>query len=231
MKYGVHPSEELVRLFTEKPYQGVRPADAKILIVGNDANYSPEISNHKEYFKRILDYHSDGVSFWKRTGRHHPFLLSDYPFDRRKGGVRYHLNFSKMGFTSEDAESFSFVELLNVPTTGNTGSDIELFFDLLDKDHLLWLESIILQGDKKFVLVNQTLAKSISKISKRFGVLGDLAGILKGKNVPAVVHETASVVLYNGFSFSHSVSNEYLRELEKLMREFISVKGMVGKQN
>ena len=222
MKYGVHPSKELVRLFSEKPYQGADPAEAQILIIGNDANYSPEISNHKEYFKRILDYHSDGVNFWKMTGHHHPFLLSDYPFDRRKGGVKYHQKFSKMGFCSEDAESFSFVELLNVPTTGNTGSDKELFFELLDKDHLQWLESLILGGDKKFVLINQTLARSISKISKHFGVLGDLASVLNGKSAPAVALETENVVLYNGYSFSHSVSNEYLQDLAKLMRGYIS---------
>jgi hypothetical protein len=221
LKYGVHPSEELVRLFSKKPYQGENPADAQILIIGNDANYSPEISEHKEYFKKILDYHSDGVSFWKKTGKHHPFLLNDYPFDRRKGGVRYHLNFSKMGFGPEDAECFSFIELLNVPTIGNTGSNKELFFDMLDESHLRWLESLILRGDKKFVLINQTLAKSISKISKRFGVLGDLASILDGKSAPAVVLESPNVVLYNGFSFSHSVSNEYLRQLAMQMRAFI----------
>lgn len=221
MKYGVHPSKELVQLFSEKPYQGNNPADAQILIVGNDANYSPEITNHKAIFKEILDYHADGVSFWKRTGQHHPFLLSDYPFDRRKGGVRYHLNFRKLDFSPEYAGRFSFIELLNVPTTGNTGSDKDLFFSLLDKDHLMWIESLILRGDKKFVLINQTLAQSINKISDRFGVMGNLARVLNGKNAPAVALETQNVVLYNGYSFSHSVSNEYLRELANLMREFI----------
>lgn len=121
MTYGIHPSQKLVKLFAEKPYQGADPKEAKILIIGNDANYSPDNSSH-HFFERILEYHADGVGFWRANGVHHPFLLPEYPFDRRKGGVRYHLNFSKLGFGTDHAEAISFVELLNVPTTGNTGA-------------------------------------------------------------------------------------------------------------
>ncbi len=224
MKYGIHPSQELVRIFSEKPYQGADPAEAKVLIIGNDANYSPEISRHP-FFRHIIDYHKDGVAFWQKTGTHHPFLLGDYPFDRRKGGVRYHLNFSKLGFGRTDAKNFSFVELLNVPTIGNTGSDKELFFRLMNRGHLMWLESMILREDRKFVLINQTLARSIHVISKRFGVMRDLAHAVVGKSPPAVVLDTSHVVLYNGYSFSHSLSNEYLRDLVDLMRKFIREEG------
>ncbi len=221
MKYGIHPSKELVRLFSEKPYQGQNPEKAKILIIGNDANYSPEISTHK-FFENILEYHRDGVSFWKKTGKHHPFLLSDYPFNRTTGGVPYHKNFSKMHFEPEDAGNFSFVELLNVPTTGNTNSNKELFFEFLDKDHLKWLESLILRGKKKFVAINQTLAKSISKINKRLGVLDDLVTVLKGAKAPFIVLETPNVVLYNGYNFSYmGISDEYLRELSLKMQVFL----------
>ena len=220
LRYGVHPSEELGRLFREKPYQGNNPFDARVLVIGNDANYSPEISDHK-FFERILDYHADGVAFWRRTSRHHPFLLDDYPFDRRKGGVRYHQNFGKMKFGPDNAGQFSFVELLNVPTIGKTGSDKELFYRLLDKDHLAWLERLVFGGEKKFVLVNQTLARSIGTISKRFGVLGDLASALKDKPAPGIGLETNNVVLYNGYSFSHSIKNEYLLDLANKIRQFI----------
>jgi len=143
VKYDVHPSSELVRLFVAKPFQGQDPSKAKILIIGNDANYSPEISGHV-FFSRILDYHSDGILFWQKQKKHHPFMLAEYPFDKKRGGVRYHLNFSKMGFTSEYAECFSFTELLNIPTMGNTGDDKERFFELLDRDHLIGLENLIL---------------------------------------------------------------------------------------
>ena len=209
VKYDVHPSSELVRLFVAKPFQGQDPSKAKILIIGNDANYSPEISGHV-FFSRILDYHSDGILFWQKQKKHHPFMLAEYPFDKKRGGVRYHLNFSKMGFTSEYAECFSFTELLNIPTMGNTGDDKERFFELLDRDHLIGLENLILGGKKKFVIVNRTLVNSIKQIQKRLGVFGRLGRILDGKETPSVILENDNVVLYNGYSFSHSVTNAYL---------------------
>lgn len=186
MKYQQHPSEELVRLFREKPFQGQDPERARVLIVGNDANYSPEISSHG-FFRMILDYHRDGIVFWKKHGKHHPFLLPDYPFDKRKGGVRYHANFAKMGFTSDHAECFSFVELLNLPTVGSTGNDKSLFFEMLDRDHLDWLEDLMLHGTRKFVVLNRTLAASVARISREFGVLRTLCRLLDGTRSQSVV--------------------------------------------
>lgn len=81
-KYGIHPSSELVSLFGKKPYQGQAPERAQVVVLGNYANYSAKVSEHP-FFKTILSYHRDGVTFWKKHGRHHPFLLDSYPFDRR----------------------------------------------------------------------------------------------------------------------------------------------------
>lgn len=220
MSYGTHPSAELTRLFSAKPYQGADPSNAKILILGNDANYSPEISTYS-FFQNIIEYHTDGVKFWEKTGVHHPFLLQEYPFDRRKGGVRYHQNFAKMGFGRKHASDFSFVELLNVPTIGNTGSDIQLFYDLLDSDHLDWLEQLILGSSKHFVLVNQTLVRSIGKISKRLGVLRKLNNALNAVNSPGDVVEMPNGIIYSGYSFSHSVTNEYLNGLRDLIHKHL----------
>jgi len=220
MLYGVHPNRDLIDLFKDKPYQGVDPYKAKIVIIGNDANYSPDISKHV-FFEHILDYHSDGVRFWKKYNTHHPFLLSDYPFDKRKHGVKYHKNFSKMGFNASHADQFSFLELLNIPTTGNTGENKDLFFELLDRGHLSWIEDVILTGNKKFVLVNQTLTKNIINISRKHNVLRSLAKMLSGAKTMSIAHESESVVIYNGYSFSHSISNNYLNDLGNLMLDFI----------
>ena len=220
MSYDVHPSKVLVSLFGDKPYQGADPEKAKVIVIGNDANYSPEISEHP-FFSTILDYHADGVQFWKVNGYHHPFLSKSYPFNKTKGGVRYHKNFSKMEFESDDAGHFSFVELLNIPTIGNTGSNHDLFFKLLDKDHLKWLESIIFGGHRKLVLVNQTLARNITQISNKIGVLDMLNRKLRNKNAPSIVYESGSVVLYNGYSFSASITNDYLNKLGGEIRRFI----------
>ena len=194
MIYQIHSSTELTKLFKEKPYQGQNPEKAKVLIVGNDANYSSEISNDK-FFERILEYHLDGISFWKNHEIHHPFLLSEYPFDKRKDGVRYHMNFNKMQFNSKHAEYFSFVELLNVPTTGNTGSNKNLFFEMLNENHLKWLEKVIFHGEKKFVLINQTLVRSIKQISKKFGIFRELFEAIERKTDTPYILETDNVVL------------------------------------
>lgn len=219
-KYGVHPSQELLALFSERPYQGQQPERASVLILGNDANYSPAISEHP-FFSRILDYHADGVRFWTKNGKHHPFLLADYPFDRRTGGVKYHANFAKLGFTSQDAGRFSFIELLNVPTTGNTGQNRDLFFQLLDRRHLSWLEDAIFGSGRKFVLVNQTLARIIGKIRSRLKALPRLAQTLQEVNVVPGAVRAGPTVLYCGYSFSHTVSNAYLAALAASMREFM----------
>jgi hypothetical protein len=220
-EYGIHPSRRLVKLFSEKPYQGVDPARSRVLIIGNDANYSPEITHHA-FFEKIIEYHEDGVDFWKKTGCHHPFVLPDYPLHKRKGGVPYHSNFRKMQFTSDDAEFFSFVELLNIPTIGNTGENKDLFFRLLDPDHLRYLETLIFDGNPKFVLVNQTLARSIRHINKRTGELGELLNAIFRKPAPAVALESSHVTIYNGYSFSASISNEYLAGLSQQIRGYIS---------
>jgi hypothetical protein len=223
MKYDVHPSSELVKLFVAKPYQGQDPTKAKVLILGNDANYSPEISSH-DFFQKIMEYHSDGIFFWQKQKKHHPFLLDEYPFDKRRGGVRYHLNFSKMGFSSEYAEHFSFAELLNIPTIGNTGEDKERFFELLDRNHLNWLEDVILGGKKKFVMVNQTLVSSIQQIQKKLDVFDRLGRLLAEKETPSVILNNENVVLYNGYSFSHSVTNAYLASLRNEILAFLDGK-------
>ena len=220
VKYDVHPSSDLVRLFAAKPFQGQDPSKAKILIIGNDANYSQAISGNV-FFRRILEYHSDGILFWQKHKKHHPFMLAEYPFDKRRAGVRYHLNFSKLGFPSEYAEYFSFAELLNIPTMGNTGDDKERFFELLDRNHLNWIENLILGGKKKFVLVNQTLVNSLKQIQNRLGVFGRLGRILDAKETPSVILENDNVVLYNGYSFSHSVTNAYLDGLRNKMLAFL----------
>ena len=192
-----------------------------MLIIGNDANYSVAISRH-DFFGKIVEYHSDGIGFWTKHGRHHPFLLTEYPFDKRTGGVRYHRNFAKMEFLQHDAPHFSFIELLNVPTIGNTGSDRGLFFRLLDRKHLQWLEHLIFSPQPKFVLVNQTLVRMIERISRHHNVLTRLSPLLKGTKPGAATLETNGTVIHNGYSFSHSVSNAYLSGLGQTIRSYIA---------
>lgn len=221
MNYGIHPSKELLHIFKKKPYQGQQPEKAKVLILGNDANYSPEISNNV-FFQSILEYHSDGISFWQKTGLHHPFLLSNYPFPKNTGGVPYHRNFSKMGFSSKQAEIFSFIELLNVPTTGNTSTNKSKFYELMNPEYLSWLEYLIFNNSKKMVLLNKTICTEITKISKKFNALKTLNRIISHSNSSPILFEDANALIYSGYSFSASISNKYISGLSSDINAFIN---------
>jgi hypothetical protein len=90
--YRPHPSAELNAKFAARPYQGVEPSAATFLFVGLDANYSLDLEQSPS-FRRVLEYHEDGVAFWQRYGVHHPFLLPEY----RGDGRRYHRTFARIG--------------------------------------------------------------------------------------------------------------------------------------
>ncbi len=182
--YRIHDSEELIRLFSKSPYQGQAPEDARAIFLGIDANYSEEISGHP-FFERIVEYHEDGVGFWKRHGRHHPFLLDNYPFKRNTGGVPYHRAFSAMKLTSEYAPYISFVELLAVPTIGTSSNQEKTFWKLfeLNPDHAGWLDKVLNDGSKRVVFLSDKVIRRMRKIKKNRGVFswipeGDAHGLL-----------------------------------------------------
>ena len=169
MEFGLHPSEELVRLFREKPYQGQNPNKASVLFLSSDANYSPEISEH-QFFNYILEYHQDGVGFWKRHSCHHPFMLPDYPLHKGKGGRPFHQRFSKMGLGSEYAEHISFIELLDVPTIGNKSQNRTEFYSLISSDHLSQLDTLISGGGGKLFLIPGGVLRDMNKLRRKYSV-------------------------------------------------------------
>ncbi|NNE33979.1 MAG: hypothetical protein HKN13_02005 [Rhodothermales bacterium] len=171
MSYGLHPSEELQRLFRSQgfPHQGQDPERAAIIIIGLDANYSPEISSRQPFFQRIIEYHSDGVGFWRRHGVHHPFLLPDYPLNKTTGGVPYHRRFGWMGLDPKLADQISFIELLDVPTTGRT--DRSHFWDLFSIEHAGRIDSLVSSGSRRLVLLSNSLVSNyMEQARKRWGV-------------------------------------------------------------
>lgn len=113
--YLSHPNDKLHQLFSLKPYQGADPAAATFLFFGLDANYDPEIGD-KACFSEVVSYLEDGVRYWKERGFHHPFRHPEYKGD----GALYHRRFAEIGFTKEHAEQVSFVELIDVPTSGRS---------------------------------------------------------------------------------------------------------------
>lgn len=160
MSYGKHTNADLVDLFQKKPYQGQNPELAKVIFVGLDANYSELILDC--FFDEIIEYQTDGIKFWNKHGKHHPFLLDNYPLSKREGGVPYHRNFAKLKLDKSYAIHISFVELLDIPTTGQTKDKI--FFELLNPKHLAWLDKVFLVGTERAVfLSNSVIAKMKNK--------------------------------------------------------------------
>jgi len=186
--YAAHPNQALQRHFAERPYQGAEPAQAKYLFVGLDANYAADIENGP-IFASVLDYHRDGIGFWKRHGVHHPFLLPTY----RGDGRRYHQNFARIGLGPESAENVSFVELLHEPTTGRNAL---VAADLLHS-HLDFVAFAILRGRAQRIFVSASVAALMRK-SGRFPWLGK-----PGQGVLPVLFRDSSRTVHQHLHFSN----------------------------
>jgi hypothetical protein len=181
-KYGIHPSTELQKLFYDKPYQGQNPKQAKVIIVGLDANYHKDLENYADSFKLVKEYHADGVKFWHSHSSeegikvHHPFLDKNYPISELRDGVGYHKNVKKaLGneYKDEYAECICFIELLGVPTFGVTKN--KEFWDIFRKtngqEHAEKLESIISHKSDypKLILVCEKVIDIMRQIKKDYG--------------------------------------------------------------
>lgn len=222
--YGLHPSLDLINIFRNKPYQGQDPALAKVIFVGRDANYSEKISKHP-FFERILEYHEDGVRFWQENRVHHPFLLSTYPFDRVRGGVRYHATFAKMGLGAGFAPYISFIELLDVPTIGTTGTDQDRTFDtLLNKQHLAYLDSLIIGPGERMIFLSPSVLRDLNKLQRRFGLFGWVGKIMQSKpGMGRLVLESNGNRVYLAYHFSDGRAHAQLPAMAELIRDTAKV--------
>ncbi|MEO8752013.1 MAG: hypothetical protein ABI624_04975 [Casimicrobiaceae bacterium] len=160
--YELHPSQQLVDLFAEKPYQGASPMSASFLFVGLDANYHPAIGTSPA-FSEIVQYHDNGVAFWRDAGVHHPFLLSSYKGD----GRRYHRTFARIGFRPEHASLVSFVELLHVPTVGRSQLEVAD----LSTEHLRTVNDAMFNGKAHSIFVSAGVAR-LMRASGAFPQIG-----------------------------------------------------------
>lgn len=227
-KYKVHDDTDLVKMFRNKPYQGQTPEKAKFIFVGNDANYPPQVLNNDEFKKFLVEYHENGVEFWKKYDVHHPFLLGDrcfkngkYPFRRDKHGGKYHSVFKKIGLESEFADSVSFVELLDVPTIGITSTNMKEMERNLKCEHLMRLEEIMLNrgnSEKKLIFVTDKFVRKLQKIKKRCKLFTWLNhGDIVRENSPKLLFDGEFSTIYKIYSFSASISNSHIHEIRDLI--------------
>lgn len=154
MSFTLHPNPKLVEAFQQKPYQGADPLTARFLFIGLDANYAADIEQ-QPVFIDLLNYHTDGIGFWKKYNCHHPFLLPGYTGD----GKKYHQRFAKIGFNNQHADQVSFIELLDVPTVGRNTLEHADF----KPSHLELINTAILQGKAQHIFVSASVLKHMKQ--------------------------------------------------------------------
>jgi hypothetical protein len=201
MEFSSHPSEQLSRLYHEKPFQGQLPEAARIIFISSDANYSPEISEHV-FFNRILEYHADGVEFWKRHAVHHPFLLDTFPFDKTQHGRPFHARFRKLNLDSSYAPHISFLELLDIPTIGNKSSDRASFYNLVSVRHLKYLDNLITGGGHRLIFVSRGVLNDMYKMRLKHNVFQWLEKQTASKKYSFDIGDNQVREIYH-FSSSH----------------------------
>ncbi len=208
-----HPSPGLVAAF--KGYQGQTPGAARYLFMGLDANFSETIED-EPIFSEILQYLSDGVAYWKEKNRHHPFLSPVYG---KGSGYRYHYQFSKLGFTTDDAAKISFVELLSCPTVGKTS--VKRFIELIDVEYLRGLDSIIgATSHKKSLFIARGAYARLFDIGKSFGCFSWLPQRRHFElNTIYSMDIHSSLRVHVIMHFSDSVSNEHLEAIRSTIRK------------
>ena len=211
--YDIHPSNELRKLFSAMPipYQGQNPAEASVIFVGLDANYSAEIFANESFVERILEYHRDGVEFWKQHNIHHPFLLDEYPLKKNRGGVPYHRKFQTMGLTSKHAECVSFVELLNVPTVGSTEN--KKFWELFDVEHARRLDALFTSGDERLILLPGSVIRNMEIAKEKHGVFSWLPETA----VWGQFHAIGNTAFHKVRHFSSSITTGELKFMGRLI--------------
>lgn len=209
MPYELHPSRRLVDLFREKPWQGCDPAAAKFLFVGLDANYAADIERS---LPEVFDYHSCGVSFWKKHGVHHPLLLPHY----HGSGKKYHKSFSHIGFTPIHAGMVSFVELLHLPTVGVN----KLSPQDLSPKHLDQLANLFENGGPDRVFMSSGVANLLRQTGcfpwlprqpKNFGALGVLRE-RQGQTIYQMYHLSC-------YGWQSTVLEQQLNQIRGLLAE------------
>ncbi len=206
--YRPHPSERLNELFRDRPYQGIEPSAATFLFVGLDANYDPDLERSPT-FTKVLEYHQDGAAFWQRYGVHHPFLLPEY----RGDGRRYHRTFARIGFEPKHAKLVSFIELLHVPTIGQS----ELTVQDLDPAHLQRLSAAILHGNARHIFISNKVAL-LMRASKAFPWLPRMT---TGGEPLRVLYSERSRSVYAHLHFSNY--GKFQRRLEDEARAIASL--------
>lgn len=213
MSFTLHPTSKLVESFRQKPYQGANPLTAKFLFIGLDANYAADIAE-QPIFNELLNYHADGVSFWKKYNCHHPFLLTGY----RGDGKKYHQRFAKIGFNSQHAAQVSFIELLDIPTVGRNTLEHTDF----NPAHLKRIKQAILDGEAQHIFISPTVFKYMKQCAEfrwlpKKPAFSDAADSLK------ILYQQEAKTIYLHLHFSN-----YGKFEQQLLKEAAAIRQLIA---
>lgn len=231
--FSKHDSEDLKELFTQRPFQGQHPSQAKVIFFGRDANYPEDIENNETRpgcFDLLRQYHECGVGFWQNAygnnprQKHHPFLICMRHGDP---GYKYHKVFSEMNLHSQCADHISFVELLNVPTMGDPKNDRRHeFLRLLSErqNHLQWLLEQLLLGDfRRVVFVPDNVLKPMNKVSVAPVFYRELS--LRNTRIenecPLLIFKYGDIDVYKCYHFSDARGRGQLENMKRIIYDYI----------
>jgi hypothetical protein len=222
MTFGLHPSLALQQLYRNRYWQGQDPEKAKILFLSIDANWDFNIEQkNPAFFERIKEYLQDGVSFWKKEGFHHPFLLPEYG---RGDGWRFHRNFAKLGLDSSYANCISFIELLDVPTYGMSTAreNLTAFKSLVNERHLERLSRFIFDGRPKLVFIPKITYRFLKEWNEaqRWFPFGLRPESISGERFINLHNEKDQFVFVCNH-FSASNTNLFYKQMSTMIRSFV----------
>jgi hypothetical protein len=193
--------KKLQQIFSQRPFQIQEPEKAKIIFLGLDANSDKDIEKDECFFKEILEYLEDGVKYWKLNGYHTPMLKPDY----KGNGRRYHKQFRKLGFSSNNADDICFLELLKYCTYGSSTKNNKLFIERLcdneNKEHLDRIKRLF--EIKNIICISKSVKRIIDKMK-----------LFDTDNDKIIIHT----------HFSGAVTNKDLDDLAKRLLEYINDK-------
>ncbi|MBP7272915.1 MAG: hypothetical protein KA974_03690 [Saprospiraceae bacterium] len=226
-EFGKHPT--LTPIY--KGYQGCKPEDAKIIIIGRDANFDKDIDAESAFFKDLATYFSDGKAYTLKHQFHHPSLN----FDGYNGEIEFIHGQVNFAFSNKDAsrrrEMLSeccFIDLLYCPTYGKGTSNRIAYSQLLRSEenlaHLAFLDSLLAMPNKTFfmffgvysIISERKLLKNIpppseTKIDQWYTNRKPDAS---GSRIPRIGKDKN---IYLITSFAITVTNDELMEIPKIV--------------
>ena len=119
-----------------------------------------------------------------------------------------------MGLTPEYADDISFVELLDVPTTGRT--DRKRFWDLFSFEHAETLDRLFLEGSRRLVVISRAVVELLHLTHQRHGLFSWADRDVKF----GVFHEESETRFMKAKHFSAAMSSEELAMLRNQIVEF-----------